>query len=343
MKVGLSTYSSIGDNLLALPLINGLKDNNYDVIQIGNNKIVNFYNYLKIHNIINDYKLYISNDVFSYLNINNLDILLFPPNSQREGILKFVYDNKKVLSFFSKYILNIKKIEFIESVLVNSKGKKNTSTINLNLSYISKLENAFNIKFKIDYLFFKDSLINEGKKNIKQFFDNNYLDEEDFIIIYAFTKDITRSMTKELLTKLIRIGCENNYRIFLVGNENDGKKYEEFIGNQINFKKNKVLNLAGKLTFSELAGLFNKSRFVFSIDGGLLHFSLACKAKTISFWGSTIPESIIYPNHPYHFPMCRYLDFQPFLGESFTQDQISLSFKFTDEEIKDVMMSVLTT
>lgn len=340
MKVGIFNYSTLGDTLLALPLINGLRNNSYDVIQIGNNNLSEFYDFLKVNNIINDYKLYVSKDFFSYINIHNLDLLLFPPDINAVNKMKFLHNNINFLSLFSNFFLKIKKIEFIEDKMIISKSKKVPLTVNLSLSYIYELENKFNIQFRSDYLFFNNDTINKGKEDIDNFFDDNFIDG-DFIVIYAFTKDLSRSMSKELLDKLIRIGNQMNYNIFLVGNKNDYEKYDKFLCNIINFEKDKILNLAGRLTFSELAGLFNKSRFVFSIDGGLLHFSLACRAKTISFWSSTIPESRVYTKHPYHFPMCKYLDFQPFIGEEYTPNQLNLSFDFSDNEIRNIINKVL--
>jgi len=70
---------------------------------------------------------------------------------------------------------------------------------------------------------------------------------------------------------------------------------DEEVCSQIAHSGNNITNLAGKLSFAESAAVIKNSRLLISNDSGLLHLAECFKTPVVAFFGSTTEELGFFP------------------------------------------------
>jgi len=90
-----------------------------------------------------------------------------------------------------------------------------------------------------------------------------------------------KSCYQELISKLLRAG----YEINLIGDE---KSYQ-YNQDIINGSREKVENLAGKFSLSELTEYFTKCALLVSNDSGPIHLASVVKLPIVDIFGRNIP------------------------------------------------------
>lgn len=81
-------------------------------------------------------------------------------------------------------------------------------------------------------------------------------------------------------------------RIVLLGDSSESRIAEEIMG----LMRTKPVDLVGKTTLRELAGLIASSRLLIANDGGPLHIAAALGVRTVSFFGPVDP--LVYGPYP---------------------------------------------
>jgi ADP-heptose:LPS heptosyltransferase len=131
-----------------------------------------------------------------------------------------------------------------------------------------------------------------GSYLVKSFFHRDV--NKEYIVINPNASDlrIERRWGAENYIELInKILCDYpGQRIILTGSKEE-KKYVQRIyqGIKINLKE-KVLNTAGELTFTELVSLINGSSLMITNDSGPMHIAFALRKKTVALFGPCSPE-----------------------------------------------------
>ena len=97
-----------------------------------------------------------------------------------------------------------------------------------------------------------------------------------------FTKQLPADKWAELIEKI-----PENITVCLIGAGNDVKLCESIMKLS---KREKVINLCGKLQMLESAALMSRSLMNYCNDSAPLHFSTAVNAPTTAFFCSTIPD-----------------------------------------------------
>ncbi|MEY3220440.1 MAG: hypothetical protein RIT27_1797 [Pseudomonadota bacterium] len=93
--------------------------------------------------------------------------------------------------------------------------------------------------------------------------------------------------TKEGWEKVAQWIAEQNWQVVLTGSTN--KEEQHYISDVIkNFPQN-TLNLAGKLSFAEIAQLIEKSEVYIGVDTAVTHLAAATGAPTVALFGPTNP------------------------------------------------------
>jgi heptosyltransferase-2 len=99
-----------------------------------------------------------------------------------------------------------------------------------------------------------------------------------------YTKKLPVQKLKELCSKI-------NHPVILLGGKEDAEA-----GRQIaSVDPVKVYNACGKFSLNESADLVRKSKLIITHDTGLMHIAAAFKKRVISVWGNTVPEFGMYP------------------------------------------------
>jgi lipopolysaccharide heptosyltransferase II len=120
---------------------------------------------------------------------------------------------------------------------------------------------------------------------------NNYRSIEkykttDYICIAPTSVWFTKQFPDYKWIELIQ-SFQNQYRVYLLGAESD-KEMCEYIMKKSNSEK--VVNLAGKLSFLESAALMETARMNFVNDSAPLHIASSMNAPTTAIFCSTVPE-----------------------------------------------------
>lgn len=105
----------------------------------------------------------------------------------------------------------------------------------------------------------------------------------DFVAMALGGQHFTKKMPA---FKLIEIITKSKSKIAILGGKEDME-----IGNLLETSQpNKIINLAGKLSLHESAGVVAISKGLITHDTGMMHIAAALKKPTITVWGNTIPE-----------------------------------------------------
>ncbi len=306
MNVALYAWSGLGDALMALPLLQGLKAAGHDAALAGNESMRPFYNFLAEAGVCGEPLIYQSRTPSSWAaRLRDLDILLLPPDAHWK-------DHKALASFKAAGILarpvlraalGLKDARFIAEARVKTRSSKAPEAVNLALSYARCLEERFSLPFKKDFLFLPETALERARGEALPRLMEAGFSQEPYAALYRATKGKTRDLPEALIRKISEFCTAKGWRLIEVGGS----------GPEAPTPCPGVLDWRGQLNFWELAGVFGRARMVFSIDGGLLHLALACRTKTVSVWGPTIPESRTNPQFSGHYALCRYLPFQPYL------------------------------
>ncbi len=86
-----------------------------------------------------------------------------------------------------------------------------------------------------------------------------------------------------------------DYPVVLLGGKEDEQRAREI---KAACTHEKVLNACGKLNLHQSASLIRQSGLVITNDTGLMHVAAAFKKPIISIWGNTIPQFGMYPYEP---------------------------------------------
>jgi ADP-heptose:LPS heptosyltransferase len=329
------TWPGIGDTLMAMPLIQGLQQSGRKVFLLGTEGNKHFYEFLWRENIVSGFRTYQSREIgfnscirSRYDTLKGWDCLIFPPLNihwfrYQPGLVS-LQAGIPFLSFLLKPILRTKRFIRVEGIYANRKMRKSIE-YNRMESYMECLEHRFDIPFKEEFLFLPKKVLQKAGELVQDILSHHGLYASRYVVIFPETKGRERNMPASLFSKISEWAHQREFKLVLVGGKSTNSSLQQIYSNTV--------DLRGNRDFLELIGLFNKSRLVFSVDGGLMHLSLASRAHTVSFWGPTVPESRIAIGHPYHHPLCRNLPFQPCFGNKISEKQYQEMFDFSSNDI----------
>lgn len=284
MKILIIKFRHIGDVLLSTPLIENLK------LLLPNATI----------------------DIAT--NKENGDILKYNPNINK----LYLYDRKfiKTQSFIKK-IFN--EINFLKQILQN----KYDIIINLTegdrgaiISLLTKAKNRYGylpknklLKFLKPYTKYKltfdrkhavqrdlDFLnflnLSPIEKKVKIYFSKNDLKKinqygENFIIIHPVTKWQYKYWENNRFAKIIDFLIEKKEQVIITGSNNP--KELNTINEIIRLSKYSPINLAGKLSLTELAALYSKAKLFIGLDTAPMHIAAAVDIPVIALFGLSDP------------------------------------------------------
>ncbi len=315
---------------MALPLIYALKDAGHQVILPSNQAAHPFYEFLAREGIISGISTYRHGSFRSWLEgFGNVDRLILPAGVEfhHHPLLWAIRKRPFFARAFLRLKMNVKSLEIIPDVYVKGEHSR-LSVSNRAQSYIQWM-GRYGVAFKPETLFFQEDVLKKARLRAEKIIFDQGLRAHQYAVLYPATARSEKNIPLELLNEIIRYFSNSGLKLVLIGDSSHGG-YPPL-------RDANLIDLRGRRDFEELVGLFSLSRVVLAVDGGLLHLALASRAKTVSFWGATIPDSLVMPNHPYHHPLCRYLPFQPYEGEKITDAQRAEAFDFSIEEIVQAM------
>jgi len=271
----------IGESVLTLPAINILKKKfpkaNIDILLTERNKDVYFENKdlnkiipvklnpLSIEKLIfKNYKKYdLVIDMEEYLNISS--------------IISFFVGEKRI-----GFSHNIRSMLYTDTTRYND-GQHASQTF-------ADLLKPLDIDYKVNQLVKLNHSVND-----KKFIDNllkNKINKKDFIVGIApgaAESAKSRMWPKENFAELSNqlIKSKKNIKIIFTGN-NEEKELINKIISKIK-EKNKVINLAGKITLKQLFYLITKCNLFISNDAGPMHIAAAQDIMAIGLFGPNLP------------------------------------------------------
>jgi ADP-heptose:LPS heptosyltransferase len=104
-----------------------------------------------------------------------------------------------------------------------------------------------------------------------------------------FTKRLPLHKLEEIIeginSKVVLLGGKDDVQVALLLQQN----YPE-----------KVLNLVGKLSLHQSAGVVKQSKLLITHDTGMMHIATALKKEVVVIWGNTVPKLGMYPYYGSH-------------------------------------------
>jgi len=290
----------IGESVLTLPAINILRKkfpkSNIEILLTERNKDIYFKN-KDINKIIS-------------IKLNLLSILNFILKCQKFSKRKFLSMLKNPRFLTNKYDLVIDMEEYLNtsSIISFFIGKKRigyshnirsmlyTGTIKYNgkqhcSQTFADLLKPLDINFRVNKLI-KLNYSSNDEKIIDKILLKNKITKNDFIVGVvpgAAESAKSRMWPKENFVELSNnlIKRKKNIKIIFIGNDEE-KELINDVTNKIK-EKNKVLNLAGKITLRQLFYLAEKCDLFISNDTGPMHIATAQDVKTIGLFGPNLP------------------------------------------------------
>ncbi len=269
MKILIIRFSSIGDIVLTTPIIRCLKK------QLPQDSEVHYLTKLSFKTLLNENpyldKLWLLkpnlNETISEIKAQKFDYIIDLHNNLRTFIIK----NRCGVPSFSFDKLNFKKF-LITHLKIN---KLPTSHIvDRYFKTVIKL-GIINDNEGLDYFSpVTEEFIYKIAENLKGL---------NFISIAIGGQHSTKKMP---IYKLKEIVAMSEYKITILGGNEDVQVANEL---EIQFPE-KVINLAGKLTLHESAGVVALCKGIITHDTGMMHIAAALKKPILAVWGNTIPE-----------------------------------------------------
>ena len=301
MKIVVSEFCGLGNSVLLSSALRTLKNANFHVSLIGNNKFGGIS--IHQHSKFIDEKIDLSKFTYKVLinffkNIKNSDYVIIPAHSNPSLFFLFMlslFSKKKVIISY-KYFGDL---NFIKKILLKYTAKINKNNF-IEIEYTNKFhEIEINRKFinAIDFSFKKISeniLLNyfdhPGDDNCMKKF---MLEDKKYIVIQPFCANglnnygrLSKSWPFKNFQKVIDeiFSKYKNYYIVLVGDKGDARNL-----NHLN-KNDKIINLLSKTSLSELISILKNSIFIICHDSSILHISDSMNLKNLSLFGPTIFE-----------------------------------------------------
>ncbi|MEY4505106.1 MAG: putative lipopolysaccharide heptosyltransferase [Pseudomonadota bacterium] len=277
-KILLINLRHIGDSLLITPLIANIKNSfpnaildvlvNFECKSLfENNTNINkilAYNraeYKKLGGI----KRLIAELKFT-LGVKNYDIVIATTEGERSAFLSFLSGAKTRVGIrppkgiFAKFIKPYTH-EYTHKELLRHTVERNLDALRaINVQIVSK---------KVELFFSKDD-----ENHI-----NNLLPFDDFVHIHAVSRWAFKNLPPQTVASVID-GL--NLKVVLSGTEEDKAFNEEIIAL---CKTNKPLNLAGKLSLTQMAALSKNAKLFFGIDSAPMHIAASQGTPCVGVFG----------------------------------------------------------
>ncbi|MDI6778898.1 MAG: lipopolysaccharide heptosyltransferase II [Bacteroidota bacterium] len=292
-KILIIRFSSIGDIVLASPLIRSLR-NKYPDAQIDFIVRKEYSDLIKFNPYLTNIIEFDINKGFKELkelatkiNTGTYEIVLDIQNNFRSGFLRRKSKTKNI-SVINKRVIP-------RFLLTNFK-------INLYRDYVSVadryLETAKELGITPDRKGLDVNTPDDILSFIEKKLSNYNLSKKDFIIGVApsakhYTKKWLPERYEELIIRLIQ---EYKARILVFGGKDDKpetniivENVNKIVGNQA------VINFTGELSLLENAAMFDYCNAIITNDTGLMHLAAARKRKIVAIFGPTVKEFGFFP------------------------------------------------
>ncbi len=271
----------IGESVLTLPSINVLRKKfpkaSIDILLTERNKDVYFKN-KDLDKLISIKLDPISIKLFILKNLKKYDLIVDMEEYLNISSIISFFTGKKRIGFSH----NIRSNLYTDTVKYNDKQHTAQTFsdllkkvgINFKVNKLEKLNYSPNDKKTIDNLFLKNKI---NKKNLVV-----------GIVPGAAESGRSRMWPKENYSELCNnLNKKKNIKIIFIGSEEEKGLINEVIS-KIK-EKDKVINLAGKISIRELFYLVERCDLIISNDTGPMHISAAQGARTIGLFGPNLP------------------------------------------------------
>jgi heptosyltransferase-2 len=276
-------FSSIGDILLTTPFVKQIRLA-FPSAQITYLVKKEFSSLVEYNPNINTIMAYDSKSGYKGLiklknNLPNFDFIFDLHNNLRSNRITNRYSKEKIFKIqkgkFKRALLVFLKINLYDHIQPVAEKYLNTGK-NLGIKdNEEKLELHWN------------GLI---ASSIKKILENYNLSENRYICIAPGAAHFTKMWPVKYSIDLIsRILERSNYKIAILGGPRENNLITEFIDNK------NVINLAGRLSLLESAGVIKHSRGIVTNDSGLMHMAAATGKPIIAIFGSTTQELGFFP------------------------------------------------
>jgi len=270
----------IGESVLTLPAIDILKKKfpkaNIDILLTERNKDVYFEN-RDLNKIIPVKLNPLSIKKFTSKNYKKYDLVIdMEEYLNISSIISFFVGKKRM-----GYSHNIRSMLYTDSVKYND--QQHASQTFTDLLKPLDIDYKINKLIKLNYSSNDKKFIDDSLKNIKK---------RDFIVGIApgaAESAKSRIWSKENFAELSNQlnKSKKNIKIIFTGNNEERELINKIIS-KIK-EKNKIINLAGKITLKQLFYLVTKCNLFISNDAGAMHIAAAQDIKTIGLFGPNLP------------------------------------------------------
>ena len=312
MKICIARVDRMGDMILTLPIIKGLKSLNKSIVvhviaSDKNYKIVKNFNYIdKIYHLSSSKKNFLS--IINKIRKEKYDCFYnFSPNWS--GFILGILSKSKIKStliFLSRYNKNpYRKVywRILGFIFYNYKNvidrfnaiQKNTNIHQTSMMFSLIKKNIFEINenIKIEYFF-------PTKYNI--------VAPSDICILHLSSKWINKYYNEEDFIDLINQLHDKKILIYLTSDETSRDKFKiifnkYLIINNDEFSNEKLsdkITIFDNLNFNKWVELINLSKYVITPESGCTHIASLCQNQlTVIYDPDNVPEAIMHEYAPW--------------------------------------------
>jgi len=283
-KILIIRLSSIGDIVLSTPLIRVLREK-FPSAQIDFIVKKEFSELLKFNpHLTNLIELDTDRGFKELLRLKSkivkekYDLILDIHNNLRSIFLR---------TFSGAKVLKVNKRVFKRFLLVKFKINLYKNAIPVAERYIEPVH-QFSIKNDNQglELFVPNHIVESAKNKI------NFSESDFYIAIAPSAKHETKRWLPERFAELAdNLVKKFNAKIILMGGKEDENRCEVVES----MMKSKPINLCGKTTLLESAGILSLCKLLITNDSGLMHIGSAMKTNIVAIFGSTVKEFGFFP------------------------------------------------
>ena len=263
-KILIIRLSSFGDIVLTYPFINELR-RLYPEAVIDMVSKPQYVDIVKLHPFI-DEVIPFDKNMKHILDNRKYDVVF---DLQRN------FNSRKIAPSGTK-VIKVVKESWKKLILVHFKVNFLMETIPVYRKYLNALK-KFDNRVNTDFI--------TTDLNVKP---NGFVSDK-YIVLSPSSKHFTKRLPEGKFALLLK---DLKAKIVITGDNNET---DNEVCRYFDTQFNNSLNLCGKLSFPELAGVIKDAEFVVCNDSGILHLAEALGKKVFVFFGSTVKEFGFFP------------------------------------------------
>ncbi len=310
-RVLLIPYSGLGDLIMHLPLVTVLQKD-FDVEVVIEQAYESFGRFLKTYGILTSYlPCNQSKTLAGFL----AKIVFFVSGIDHQSYRYIMVYDRPLFTMLSSLLPSGKVIRYglLTKTLRGPLGWNHQAERNNQTEAVLDFARYLSFPAANESYCFPERVMEECRRRASRLLDGFGIDAVGtrLVVIGPFANHPYKQAPLALFQEVVHYAIDRGFPVAMIGASADARHAEAFHNALGVSPQGRFLNLVGQLEWEETLGLLSSSVAFVSNDSGIMHVSLACRTRTVAFFGPTAPYALVPKNNQYLHPVFLDLQCQP--------------------------------